>query len=261
MTSIAQADAALRVAATGQRFYVGMAASCFAVALLGFAPTYWVPMLRGTLDVPPITHLHAVFFYGWTLLFVGQAWLVASRRITRHRELGLLGVSLATGMCFVGLAAAVATLKRFEPTPMADAARAFSVVPITGIVFFAAVFALAIVNVKRPEVHKRLLLVATVSLLNAAVGRWFALFLAPPVPEGLQGAVAPPPVAISLLPGFTADLLLVVAMMHDRRTRGAVHRVYWVAGGALVASQLLRVPLSMTDAWSAVARALVALAP
>ncbi len=262
MSVVAQPiDVPRRVAASGQRFYVNMAAACLAVAVLGFAPTYWIPMMQGTLNVSPITHLHGLFFYGWTALYLAQAWLVRDRKLTRHRELGVIGVSLATGMCFVGLAAAIGTLKKFEPTPMADAARAFSVVPVTGIAFFAVLVAVALAKVKQPEVHKRLLLVATVSLLNAAVGRWFAVFLAPPIPDALQGAIGPPPVAISLMPALVADLLIVAAMIHDKRTRGRVHRAYWIAGGALVAVQVLRVPLSATRAWSRVAELLVALSP
>lgn len=40
-----------------------------AVGVLGFAPTYWVPMLRGSLQVEPLTHIHALLFYGWLVLF------------------------------------------------------------------------------------------------------------------------------------------------------------------------------------------------
>ena len=203
MTVVAQPiDVARRVAAGGQRFYVNMAAACMAVALLGFAPTYWIPMMQGTLNVSPITHLHGLFFYGWTGLYLTQAWLVRERRLTRHRELGVIGVSLATGMCFVGLAAAIGTLKKFEPTATAEAARAFSIVPVTGIVFFAVLVTVASAKVRQPDVHKRLLLVATVSLLNAAVGRWFAVFLAPPVPDGSSGRQSVRPRSwVSLLPG------------------------------------------------------------
>ena len=262
MTVVAQPiDVARRVAAGGQRFYVNMAAACVAVAVLGFAPTYWIPMMRGTLNVSPITHLHGLFFYGWTGLYLAQAWLVHQRKLTRHREFGVVGVSLATGMCFLGLAAAIGTLKKFEPTATAEAARAFSIVPVTGIVFFAVLVTVALAKVRQPEVHKRLLLVATVSLLNAAVGRWFAVFLAPPVPVGIQGAVGVPPVWVSLMPGLVADLLIVAAMIHDKRTRGQVHRVYWIAGGSLVALQFLRIPLSATGAWSRVAEFLVGLSP
>ena len=165
-----------------------------------------------------------------------------ARAVARHRELGIAGVALATGMFFVGTGMALSSIRRSEAAGFGDAALAFSAVSLTGIVLFAVLFGIAIANVKKPEIHKRLILVATVSILQAAVGRWFLLFLAPPLPPG--GQASPPPVIVSVIPALVADLLIVAAMIHDARTRGSVHRVYWIAGGALLAVQLLRVPLS-----------------
>jgi hypothetical protein len=258
MATTAASTIPLAVAARGQRFYVGMAATCLAVGVIGFAPTYWVPMLRRTLDVPPLTHLHALFFYGWLVLFLRQTALAASGRLTRHRELGVAGVALATGMCFVGLGMAIGSLKRLEAAGAGDPARAFSIVSFSAIALFAALFAAAIINVKKPDVHKRLMLVATVSMLQAAVGRWFLLFLAPRT-AGLSGPPAVPPVLVSVVPGMVIDLLIVAAMIHDRRTRGRVHPVYWYAGAVVLAVQVLRVPISATSAWMNVTHWLVAL--
>ena len=58
---------------------------------------------------------------------------------------------------------------------------------------------------------------ATVSILQAAVGRWFLLFLAPPLPPG--GQASPPPVIVSVIPALVADLLIVAAMIHDGAAR------------------------------------------
>jgi len=247
MTAIAEPDVARRVVitASGQRFYVRLAAACVAVAFIGFAPTYWVPMFRGTLDAAPLTHVHGALFYGWTLLFLIQAWLAASRKLTRHRELGVLGVAVATSMCFVGMATAIGSLKQGVADGFVDATRAFMILPVSGIAFFALLFTLALLNVRKLETHKRLMIVATVSLLQAAVGRWLIVFLAPPA----DALVGPPPVFVTILPGLASDLLIVWAMVHDKRTMGRVHRVYWIAGGALVALQILRVPLSASTTW------------
>ena len=86
------------------------------------------------------------------------------------------------------------------------------------------VFALAIAAIRKPETHKRLMLLAGISLLDAAVARWFLTFLAPPGPLG------PPPVPVTIPPALVAYLLLVVAMIFDWRTRGRPHPVY-VYGG------------------------------
>lgn len=249
MTAIAESDVARRVVVTtGQRFYVRIAAACVAVAFIGFAPTYWVPLFRGTLRVGPLAHVHGALFYGWTLLFLAQTWLAASRQFTRHRAFGVFGVSVATAMCFVGTATAINSLKQAEAAGFADAGRAFVIVPMSGVAFFATLFTIALLKIKRLETHKRLMIVATVSLLQAAVARWFVFFLAPVAAAGV--AVSPPPVTVSVLPGLVTDLLLVWAMLHDRKTRGSVHPVYWIAGGAMVALQVLRVPLSTTTAWT-----------
>ena len=182
--AVALAESPVRVAVGRERFYFWMAATCLAVGVMGFAPSYWIRLAGGGLDVPPLTHIHALFFYGWLLFFMKQTSLASSGAVARHRELGIAGVALATGMFFVGTGMAFSSLRQSMAAGFGDAALAFSVVPFTGIVLFAVMFGIAIANVKRPEIHKRLILVATVSILQAAVGRWFLLFLAPPLPPG-----------------------------------------------------------------------------
>jgi hypothetical protein len=165
MSRIAAAEALPYVAAPARdrQFFSRMAVACAAVGVIGFAPTYWVPLLTGNLTLPPILHLHAAVFYGWLTLFVVQSRLIASRQVLRHRSLGMLGVALVTAMCFVGSMAAVHSMRAAEAAGFGAAARAFSVVPLTGIAFFAALFVIAVVRVSQPDVHKRLMLVATVS--------------------------------------------------------------------------------------------------
>ena len=54
------------------------------------------------------------------------------------------------------------------------------------------------------------------------------------------------------MPNLAADLLLVVAVVYDWRTRGRVHPTYTLAGGLLFALQIIRIPLSGTSAWQAI---------
>lgn len=256
MATTAPSAVAVPAASSGQRFYFRISLVCLAVAVLGFAPTYWMPMARGSIGVSPITHVHALFAYGWVLLFVLQTSLASSGRIARHRELGVAGVAIATALFFSGTGTAINTIKRMELLGHGEAARAFSIVSISGIVLFAALFIIALLNVRRPDVHGRLMLVNTAGLLQAAVGRWFVLFLAPD-----RATAGPPPVFVTVMPGLVVNLIVVAAMIHDRRTRGRVHPAYWAAGGALLAVQLLRVPLSTTTAWMRATDWLVALSP
>jgi hypothetical protein len=68
-------------------------------------------------------------------------------------------------------------------------------------------------------------------------------------------------VFVTVMPGLIVDLLIVAAMIHDRRTIGRVHRVYWIAGAVVVAVQVLRVPFSSTHAWAQIVQALMAFFP
>lgn len=229
-------------------FYLVMAITCALVATLGFIPTYWGPLAAGELVAAPIVHLHAVLFTAWSAFFVTQSGLVASGHVANHRALGLLGISLATAMLFVGLATAIHSADIQIAAGQADRARSFMIVPVTTILYFACAVGVAVANRARPEIHKRLVVVASIAILMAAVARVVRFAL------GRAGLLdGPPQIEFSILPALITDLLIVAAMVHDKRRRGRVHAVYWIAGGALLAIQLGRIPFSRTPQWQAVA--------
>ena len=99
--------------------------------------------------------------------------LAARGRVARHRAWGLLGVSLATAMVLVGFAVANDVLAVRLAAGYGDRARAFHIASTSIITLFGIFVAAAIVNVARPEVHKRLMLLATISMLPPAIARLF----------------------------------------------------------------------------------------
>jgi hypothetical protein len=255
MTTLIDDSRTSRAAASpAQYFYFNMALACVATAFLGFAPTYWLPLARGSFSATPLVHFHGLLFFTWTVYFAFQTWLAASGRTAFHRSFGIIGVSLATAMTIFGFLVAVNVMKRSAAMGLTGDGIAFSIVPLSGILFFAVVFILAIAANRKPETHKRLMLLAGISLLDAAVARWFLTFLAPPGPAG------PPPVPVTITPALVAYLLLVVAIVHDWRTRGRPHAVYVYGGLALVAVKFLNWPISATPAWHAFAGKILALA-
>lgn len=247
--------ASVSVVGTKSRwFYVGMALAFMTIAFVGFIPTYWAKLATGTFSGAPILHIHGGLFFTWTLFYLMQTTLVATGRVADHRAWGMAGIALATAMGFTVILAAINSMKAAELIGMGDQARRFSVVSLTALAFFAAAFAGAIAQIRRPETHKRLMILAMLPLMQAAMARLFMTFLSPP------GAVGPPPVFVAIPPGLTIDLLLVAAMVHDWRTRGRIHPVYLVGGPLLLAQQLLTLPLSATAAWMSFARAVESLA-
>ena len=232
----------------GGRFYVGMAVVFVLIAFGGFIPTYWAKIASGTFGGAPILHLHGLIFFSWTLLFLWQTSLVASGRTIDHRAWGVAGVSLATAMAFTVVLAAINSIKVADAAGFGDAARRFTVVSLGALTVFVGLLVAALLNVRRPQVHKRLMLLAMIPPMQAAMARLFMVAFSPP------GAVGPPPVFVSVPPGLFVDLLIVAAMIHDWRTRGRPHPVYWIGGAVILAQQLLVIPVARTEAWMAIAR-------
>jgi hypothetical protein len=249
-------------------FYFWMAVAMAATAFIGFAPTFWLPMAQGIPERINVLAIHGVLFYCWTLFVIYQAWLVAAGNVARHREVGMIGVSLATAMTIFGVLAAINAAKRATALNFGAGGEAFMVVAIADLFLFVTFVISAIRNVHRAEWHKRLMLSATAVTLGAAIGRPFIVYIVmgghpPPFigTVGLAGFNAPPaPVNGVLAPQLAALLFIVVGMVRDWRVLGKVHPAYWWAGGFGLAVHVLKMPLSDTAMWHGFARSLISLA-
>ena len=268
MTATTADAAPVAAAARRTRFYLWMAVAMAATAFIGFAPTFWAPMAQGVPERIAVLAIHGSLFFGWTLFVIYQAWLVESGRVARHRDVGLLGVSLATAMTIFGVLAAINAAQRATAAHYAGPGESFMVVPLAALLSFAVLVTAAILNIRRSEWHKRLMLSATAVLLDAAIARPFIVYLVmgghpPPFggTVGLAGFNMPPPPVLGVLPpALIAMLFIVVGMVRDWRALGKVHPAYLWAGGFALAVQLLKIPLSDTTLWHGVARSLISLA-
>jgi hypothetical protein len=238
----------------GRYFYVWMASAFVLVAFGGFSPTYWAPMAAGTFHGAPIIHIHGMLMFTWTCFFLVQTALVAAGRTMDHREWGLAGIALFSVLAYSILIGEMMVLKRDDTQGMGDAGRRFAAVTLCAWPVIVGLFTLAIVNVRRPQMHKRLMTLLMIAMMTPALARVFLTLFAPP------GANGPPPPFVSLPPALAADLFIVVAMIHDWRTRGKPHAVYVIGGAVLLAQQVLTVPFAATQTWMDIARAFERLA-
>ncbi len=242
---------------TSRQFYVWMSGTCLSIAVLGFVPTYFVPIAQGTFAAEPVVHVHGMILFAWVTMLFTQSLLVARGHVLAHRSWGMLGISIATAMVFITITIVSLRIAQSsapgQPPELARAVRAFEWPIISELLFFTPVFVLAVVWVRRPETHKRLMLLATISMMGAPIGRWFRVFLAPPA-AAQQDTV--PPVFVLVPPSLVDNLLILVAIFYDWRTRGRPHPVYLAGGAALLLLELTAVPVAGTPAWQAVATAI-----
>src|SRR5438309_1625517 len=79
----------------------------------------------------------------------------------------------------------------------------------------------AVMNTRNSGTHKRLMLLGTLSLLNAPIARWGAVFF---------GAHDGPPRSFIEANWFNlaAVALMLIPMVFDQRTRGKISKVYLI---------------------------------
>jgi hypothetical protein len=221
-------------------FYMGMSFAILVTVFVGFAPTYYLKGYFHAAPLTPLAHLHGVVFTGWILLFATQTALVAARRVDLHRRFGVIGAAVGGLLVVVGLTIAIVSARRNFAAGN-DGALTFLAIPLGDMCVFLILAMAGIHYRRRRETHKRLMLLATVSILDAAIARWPLAF------------IAAGPVAFF---GIT-DLFVVAGPAYDFGSRGRVHPAYVWGGLLILTSQPLRLAIARTDAWLAFANAVV----
>lgn len=229
-------------------FYTGASVYLAILTFAGFARSfflaYWMEPAPTQPDVGPLLWAHGAFFVAWMALLVVQPVLIAMRRRELHRKLGWAGAGLAAIMVVSGNVAAVAAMHGGFKT-LGDP-HAFYAVPFFAIQSFAILVALAVAWRARGETHKRLMLLASIVIVEAA----FARIELAPIVAGFP---------FSIFVG--GDLLILAGMAYDRMSRGHVHKVWIWGGAAVVASQVAKVLISQTGPWLAFGKAMAGLWP
>jgi hypothetical protein len=211
-----------------------------ATVLFGFAKTYF---LAGMVAAPlpnRLIHFHGAAFTSWMVLLMVQTGLISGHRVKWHMKLGLFGFGLAVVMMALGCTAAVDALHRGSGVPDLDPVT-FFIVPITSMMLFSVFVLFAYRQRRNVEAHKRLITIATISLMDAAVARWpLAVIHQYPVLQDL------------VIFGF---LFLIV--VYDVFSLHRVSKTTMWASALLVVVHLGRVPVGLTHGWHALVGRLV----
>lgn len=232
-----------------RRFFTLITAAIAIVVLIGFARTFffrtWFPEAQSLAAPEPIFYVHGLFFAAWIGLLVLQALLIRVRRVDLHRSIGWVGIGIAVLVVLLGTYGSLIAAQRpggFIGVPLPPLQ--FLIFPILDLVLFATFFTLAVVWRGRPQIHKRLMILAAVNLVEAAIIR---------IPIEFIGAGAP----------FTSRglsyLFIVALVVWDFRSSGKIHRATLWGGLVIFISFPVRMLILQTQAWSEVASRLIQL--
>lgn len=204
-----------------QYFYFSMSLLIAAVVVYGFSHTVEARLVHGVPRRPLLLWVHGAIFSGWVLFFILQSLLVRAHNVRMHRTLGWFGAALGSAVYMVGIWTAV-VMSRFRIQYFHGKGSvpelALSFYDVTA---FAVAFALAILWRKKPEYHRRLVLLATCALTSAAFGRFPAHIL--PAGWFFVGV----------------DLLVLLAVARDLIVDKRIHRVYAVGLPVFVVCQCI----------------------
>jgi len=211
-----------------------------ALVITGFWQSYYGPLLRGAASRPWLLHLHGAIFIGWMVLLLTQVALVATGRIAAHRKLGNFGIGYGVIVWIMGVVVSFAAplLHLAAGEWDLDRAAGFLIIPLGDMVMFGGFFAAAILYRRKREIHKRLILLATVALLFAAIGRLSWLLG--------QGPVA--------LLAWLSPLL--VAIGYDGVVNRRLHPTYAI-GLVILVIGFTRLLLVQSESWLRIGRALL----
>lgn len=213
-------------------FFFWVALGMATIVFGGFGITYLYPLATGSMGAtPPIVHIHGLFYFAWMILLVAQPFLIGKGSVALHRNLGLLGISIGTGLVIFGTIVTVIFTERAIANSNA-AVYGLMYISLLAVLGFAFLFFLAMKNVRNAASHKRYILLATAVLIHGGLNRIYgALGL------GLDSNFG------YFLLYLTVDLFVFALLFYDWKILGKPHTSTIIGGSVNIIPQLLHAPI------------------
>jgi hypothetical protein len=185
--------------------------------------------------------VHGASMTGWVLTFLIQTILIATRRYRAHMLLGRMAAVLAAFILVSGFWFNLASFRLAPPEVVVWALtmKQFMLLGFYTLLMFAVFVAVGIWYRRRPEIHRPMMLLATVSTMAPAIGRMDALNAL------YQGT------ALERVFGPSLGMLILGAIFFIVKWRlsRTMDRAYVIGYGVLASTQLLMIQLARTAMW------------
>jgi hypothetical protein len=215
------------------RLFMIAALVAMVLVLIGFAQTYYLKLYFETPALTGVVHLHGAVMTLWFALFATQVVLIRHNRVHWHRRLGVVGTGLAVLVVLLGSFVAIQSAARGGGPPMLPPL-VFLAIPLGDMLVFTVLAGGAIWLRRRSDWHKRLMLLASLSLLAAAVARIPLDFIGQGGPLAFFGLV---------------DLVILGCLIYDTAINRRLHPAFGWGLLLIVASQVVRLMIAGTDWW------------
>jgi hypothetical protein len=158
----------------GRWYFTAMAVVMTVVAVAGFAPSIIDPSMR-LAPLTPLVAVHGILVFCWLLLFLFQTVLIGSQHVAFHRRMGIVALVLLTLLVSLSYVVTVQMVRRgFDLS--GDQVKAnplfASTFNFVALIEFLVLAGGALVYRRRKEIHKRLMLFASISLMGAPIAHF-----------------------------------------------------------------------------------------
>ena len=224
-------------------FFTMIAFVSIAAILVGFLKTFIIPILSGTKTWPVSIYLHASFVFGWVLLFLIQSLLIQNKKYKTHIFIGRYAALVALGAAVSIIPAALYQCERELKEGLGQNAISPILGSLASATMFLALVTLGIVYRKKPPMHKRLMLLATILLIWPAWFRWRHYFPSVERPDIWFAVVL-------------SDSLIIVAFIWDWIKNKRIHPALLYGGLFIIAENCMEILLFDSAGWRAIANAI-----
>lgn len=205
----------------GRYFFVSMAILFPILVALGFVPDYQM-FAQENIQLHWFLHVHGLIMTAWLGIFLAQTLLIAKDNVKLHRQLGPIGFvfGILVWLSLVGI-----TVRALIVNNPPEGSGQFDIlfIQLYLLVLFGIFFACGMLVRKQAAAHKRLLLLATLIVIQAGIDR--IRFL--------------PGLGLAIFVRFIyLDILLIPLFIYDWLSLRRIHFVTWFGTSVIVVFQI-----------------------
>lgn len=217
--------------------YLFWLAAALTVTLIGaFTRTFFLQPLFSAKPLTVAMIFHGICGTAWFLMLVRQAWLAHQGRMAEHVQAGRYGALLAILAILSALMVIGATAMDGKMSGSGLPESTALLIQLSTTAWFTLLVTLGFHMRRKPEVHKRLMILATITMMAPAFSRISRLFR--------DGG---PPVIDS---AWLASIFIAALVIYDVRRSGRLHRVTLIVGLAYLMWVAVRMPIGRSSWWT-----------
>ena len=213
------------------RYYVVAAISVIVVVLAGFSID--VPLLSHLGSVSVLVRAHGLIMLTWIMLFFAQALLVARHRVDLHMRLGIFGAALAVAVVVADTATLITACRLGGNHMPHMPAPPFLALGLFNLSTFAILVGVAIaLRKRRSDWHKRLMLLAMLLLLDAALARFIGVYT-----------------TWTIDPSVVRNLFVLTCIAVDTFRNRRLHPAFVIGGALVIGNDYVATWMAATPVW------------